>query len=336
MFFLRYATIALAIVLLGCTSETQTQISAPYEGRIIDMHLHAMTADAQGPPPLGVCFGDTAGPAHDPRKPWGAEMIARAKAPPCDEPIWSSESDDALRDETLAELERLNVVGVLSGPRERVAAWKELSPDRIIAGHQLNIGRETYSADEIADYFDAGAFEVLAEVANQYAGIAPDDERFDDYWRVAAENDIPVGIHIGVGPPGAPYLAPGFRARLHSPLALEEILVRHPTLRVYVMHAGWPMLDEMKAMLYTHPQLYVGTGVLQMALTRAEYYAFLEELTRAGFTERILFGSDQMVWPGLIEAGIDAINEAPFLTTEQKADILHNNAARFLRLGEEQ
>ena len=335
MSLFRYAIIAVAFALFGCNSETKEPMSASYKGPVIDMHLHAMTADAQGPPPLGVCFGDTAGPAHDPREPWGAEMVARAKAPPCEEPIWSAESDEALRDETLAELERLNVIGVLSGPRERVAAWKDLAPDRIIAGHQLSIGRETYTPDDIAEYFDAGGFEVLAEVANQYAGIAPDDERFDAYWRMAAESDIPVGIHIGVGPPGAPYLSPGFRARLHSPLALEEILIRHPTLRVYVMHAGWPMLDEMKAMLYTHPQLYVGTGVLQMALTRAEYYAFLEELTRAGFTERILFGSDQMVWPGLIEAGIDAINEAPFLTADQKAAILHDNAARFLRLNEE-
>jgi predicted TIM-barrel fold metal-dependent hydrolase len=69
-----------------------------------------------------------------------------------------------------------------------------------------------------------------------------------------------------------------------------------------------------------------------MALTRAEYYDLLETLVRAGFQERIMFGSDQMVWPGLIEEGIDAILEAPFLTEAQKRDILYNNAARFLRL----
>ncbi len=330
----RYGSIAAAIFLFGCAPETTMSNSAPYKGPVIDMHLHAMAATAQGPPPLGVCFGDTAGPAHDPREPWGAGLISRSKAPPCAEPIWSAETDDALRDQSLAELERLNVVGVLSGPRERVAAWKALSPDRIISGHQLNIARGTYTPEEIAGYFDEGGFEVLAEVSNQYAGIAPDDERFDGFWRMAAEKDIPVGIHIGVGPPGAAYLFDGYRARLSNPLALEEILIRHPTLRVYVMHAGWPMRDEMKAMLYAHPQLYVDTGVLQMALTRAEYHNFLEDLTRAGFTERIMFGSDQMVWPGLIEAGINAINDAPFLTTEQKAAILHDNAARFLRLDE--
>jgi len=36
----------------------------------------------------------------------------------------------------------------------------------------------------------------------------------------------------------------------------------------------------------------------------------------------------------MIERSIRAIREAPFLTESQKRDILHDNAARFLRLGE--
>ncbi len=45
-----------------------------------------------------------------------------------------------------------------------------------------------------------------------------------------------------------------------------------------------------------------------------------------------MFGSDQIIWPGLIEAAITSIDEAPFLTAEQKRDIFYHNAARFLRL----
>ena len=39
-----------------------------------------------------------------------------------------------------------------------------------------------------------------------------------------------------------------------------------------------------------------------------------------------------MVWPGVIERSIAVIEEAPFLSAEQRRDILYNNAARFLRL----
>lgn len=48
-----------------------------------------------------------------------------------------------------------------------------------------------------------------------------------------------------------------------------------------------------------------------------------------------MFGSDQMVWPAVIERAIETIEEAPFLSDEQKRDILYNNAVRFLRLPED-
>jgi predicted TIM-barrel fold metal-dependent hydrolase len=42
-----------------------------------------------------------------------------------------------------------------------------------------------------------------------------------------------------------------------------------------------------------------------------------------------MFGCDFL---GQLPQGIDAIEQANFLTPEQKADILCNNAARFVRL----
>lgn len=302
---------------------------------VIDVHLHAMAATDQGPPPLAVCV-PMPDPAHDPATPWPQVFMGLMKSPPCDNPVWSANTYEELRQQTLSEIERLNVYGILSGPRARVAEWKALAPGRIIAGQQFQLGRDDYTPEDIAAYYRDGGFEVLAEVTNQYMGAAPDDPRFAEYWRVAEENDIPVGIHIGPGPPGAAYMFPDYRATLHSPLLLEEVLVRHPKLRVYIMHAGWPMRDDLLALLYVHPQVYVGTGVLQVAIGRGEYYDFLETIVRAGFHKRIMFGSDQMVWPGLIEKGIEAIKDAPFLTVQQKRDILYNNAARFLRLSEEE
>jgi uncharacterized protein len=55
---------------------------------------------------------------------------------------------------------------------------------------------------------------------------------------------------------------PGYRAHLHSALTMEEVLIRHPRLRVYLMHAGYPLLDDLLAVLYAHPQVYVDVGVM--------------------------------------------------------------------------
>jgi predicted TIM-barrel fold metal-dependent hydrolase len=176
---------------------------------------------------------------------------------------------------------------------------------------------------------------VLGEIGTQYYGIAPDDQRLEPYWQLAEELDLPVGIHIGPGPPGVIYLgASGYRARLHSALTVEDVLVRHPKVRLYVMHAGFPLLDDMLAVLYAHPQVYVDTGVIVYTQPRAGFYRYLQGLVDAGFGKRVMFGTDQMVWPGVIERSIAVIEEAPFLSASQKRDILYNNAARFLRLDE--
>jgi predicted TIM-barrel fold metal-dependent hydrolase len=255
------------------------------------------------------------------------------KNPPCEDPVWSPETDDDLRSETISVMERRNVFGVLSGTPEFVAQWMAAAPGRFFPGLGFQIGPSAPAVESLEQLHSDGNLAVLAEVTNQYLGIAPDDERMEPYWELAERLDIPVGIHVGTGPPGVIYLgADGYRARLHSALTLEEVLIRHPRLRVYVMHAGYPMLDDLLTVMYAHPQVYVGIGVIVYTQPRPAFYRFLERIFEAGFGKRVMFGSDHMVWPETIERSIRVIEEAPFLNEEQKRDILYNNAARFLRL----
>lgn len=302
---------------------------------IIDMHLHAHAADHQGPPPRGICAPFSEFPAWDPARPWTEVMEEVRRDPPCEDPLWSPPTDEALRDGTLEVLERRNIIGVLSGAPDRVAAWRERSPERLLPGLELFNRGVSVSPDELRELHAAGRVAVLAEVSSQYAGIGPDDPRLEPYWDVAEELDLPVGIHIHPGPPGSPYLGASTHG-LHSPLRLEEVLVRHPRLRLYVIHAAWPKLDDMLALMYTHPQVYVDVGGLVWIHPRADFYRYLRAIVEAGFGNRVLFGSDQMIWPEAIERAIATIEEAPFLTERQKRDILYHNAARFLRLSEEE
>src|SRR4029453_14770195 len=160
-------------------------------------------------------------------------------------------------------------------------------------------------------------FAVLGEVTVQYAGLSPDDPALAPYWALAEELDIPVGIHIGTGPVGAPYLRfDRYRARLHSALGLEEVLLRHPGLRVYIMHAGWPMIDDLLAVLWTHPHVHVDLGAIDWPLPRPEFHRSLQRSVESGFGKRVLFGSDQMIWPETIETAIQSIESARFLSAE--------------------
>jgi predicted TIM-barrel fold metal-dependent hydrolase len=305
---------------------------------IIDMHLLALAVDSQGPPPLAMCTPIQPMPTWDPSHPYPERFMEMIKTdPPCDDPVWSPETPEALMGQTLEVLDRLNIIGVVSGDRELVASWRKVAPERLIPGLHFNVATDDLSPDEFRRLIRSGEVEVFGEIVNQYAGIAPDDERMAPYWALAEELDVPVGIHVGTGPPGVIYLgSDGYRARLHSALTMEEVLVRHPRLRVYLMHAGYPMLDDLLAVLYAHPQVYVGVGVIVYTQPRAAFYRYLRGIVEAGFEKRVMFGSDQMVWPGVIERAIAVIDEAPFLSEQQKRDIFYNNAARFLRLSEEE
>ena len=301
---------------------------------ILDMHLHAMGANDQGPAPIPVCAPFDVFPAWDQKTPYPATFM---REPPCDEPLWSPATDEELRDETIAVMTRLNVFGVLSGPTRRVEEWRDAAPDRFIAGLGFRLVPGAPTPDSLRKLVENGSLQVLAEVTNQYEGMAPDAEPMAPYWELAERIDLPVGIHMGPGPPGAIYLAyPRYRASLSSALLLEDVLARHPGLRVYVMHAGYPLLDDMKTLLYAHPQVYVEVGVVVFTRPREDFYRYLSALVDAGFEDRIMFGSDQMNWPEAIARSVAVIQDAPFLSESQKRAILYDNAARFLRLTPEE
>jgi len=299
---------------LPCTA---TQARPP----IIDMHLHARKGDYKGEVPQLCVPVET----------------------PCTHPLVAVTNANQFMHETLAVMEKRNIIGMVSGEPDTMAAWKAAGPSRVIVGSDLRIlqgsadGRlKARTPDELRALHAKGLLDVLGEVMAQYEGIEPGDARLEPYWALAESLDVPVGIHMGPGNPGDPYIgSPHYRARNSSALGLEETLVRHPRLRVYIMHAGYPFIADLRAVLFTHPQVYVDIAAIVNGEPRAAFYRYLQELVEAGFGDRVMFGTDEGLWPGLIEASIEVIEQAPFLTPEQQRDILYNNAARFLRLSKE-
>ncbi len=298
-------------------------------GPIIDMHLHAhRLADYGGG--AQVCMSDEPleFPGVDPRQPITLEAVMR-----CAHPRAPSATDEAVMRESLAALERFDIHAVTSGPLENVERWRAAAPDRVIPAISF-LTDESRTPAQLRELFTARRFAVFAEIGAQYRGLRLDDAKLEPYFALAEELDIPVGVHLGEGPPGGAHVGgdPEYRAALGNPLQLEPVLMRHPKLRLYVMHYGSPFVDEMIALLYSHPQVFVDIAQNDWGFPRAHFYSQLRRLVDAGFAKRILWGSDQMIWPRAIEVAMDTIEKAPFLSAEQKRDIFFNNAARFLRL----
>jgi predicted TIM-barrel fold metal-dependent hydrolase len=296
------------------------------------MHLHAHTLRKYGTPPPAVCTNDQeiVFPAWDQRQPLTLSRVLKA----CPTPLSAPRTDEELLGETLAMLRRYDIRAVTTGPLEQVTKWRAAAPDRIIPAVPFD-EYEKRDPQAFRRLFSEGKFAVFAEISSQYNGLSPADESLEPFFALAEELDISVGIHMGEGPPGAAYLwSDKYRARLTSPFLLEEVLIRHPRLRIYVMHYGSPLVDEMLSMLYSHPQLYVDVACNDWSLPRKEFHNHLRRLVEAGFGKRIMFGSDEMIWPQTIKVAIESIETADFLTREQKRDIFYNNAAHFLRLDE--
>ena len=300
----RWTVLALA-TLLGASGEA----TEPPRPPVIDAHLHAQELWA----PPGSRPVDLFAPTFD-------EPFPDFPAPA---------STEELQRLTLEALELHNVVkAITSGPFAE--AYREARPETILASPLLSDA--TTPVEELRAAFEADRYQVLAELMPQYSGLPPNHPSLEPYFALAEELDIPVGIHVGPGPPGAAYGGfPEYRIAHSDALLLEDVLVAHPDLRLYVMHAGWPLVDSTVALLFAHPQVYVGIGVIDWAIPRAEFYRYLERLVDAGFSKRILFGSDQMLWPDAIGLAIETVESAPFLSEEQRRDILCRNATRFFR-----
>ena len=306
---------------------------------IIDMHLHAFAVTQPGGGPT-ACVPVSVMPIWDQRGPYAPQMMAHVA--PADCPSGQASAAPAAEElmrVSLEVLERRNIFAVTSGPVPVVDVWREQAPERIIPAVMFGLGSfgPTATVEEIRAWHAEGRIQIMGEVLTQYEGIAPDDERLVPYWALAEELDLPVALHVGVGPPGAMYIdSPNYRLDLTSALTLDSVLRRHPSLRLYLMHAGYPMLDDLLTLMHGHPQVYVDVGAIAFGVPRAHFHRYLEALVEAGFGNRVMFGSDQMYWPALIEFALRSIEDAKFLSDSQKRDILYNNAARFLRLDEDE
>lgn len=297
---------------------------------IIDVHMHAMD-DAPWATP--VCPNQARFEASDPKN--GPEAPFGWSSEECSPKLYPAPKGQYMK-MVLAEMERLNVRGVVFGEPDAVKKWQAAAPARVIPGTAFGrvAGGDAAKQLKMMEVaFGQDGFKVMGEIGLQYEGISPSDMRVDQYFALAEKLDIPVAIHMGTGGSGRANVAmPTFRGSMGDPLLLEELLARHPKLRVQVMHAGYPMIDNMLTLLQANSHVYVDIAGLIWSYPRKEVNRYIERMVDAGFGDRVMYGTDQLAWPGLMAYSIGLIQNADYLSQDQKRDILYNNAARFLRL----
>lgn len=322
------ALLGAAVMVAGVPMMAQNTTEKPLP--VIDVHVHAM--DESFPGGGAMCPNTSKFLASDPRD---KEAQSGWVQEECTPKLYPAAKGEYLKD-MAAEMERLNVTAVVFGDEKSVQKWKDAMPGRVIPGTSFNEGMDPGARADLGELrkeFTTGGFKVMGEIGLQYEGLSPSDMSVDKYFALAEELDIPVAIHMGTGGSGRANVGmPKFRGSAGNPLLLEELLARHPKLLVQVMHAGYPMIDNMLTLLQANSHVYVDVAGLIWSYPFKEVNRYIERLVDGGFEDRVMFGTDQMEWPKLMAYSISVIQNADYLTPEQKRDILYNNAARFLRL----
>ncbi len=296
--------ILLAVILNSCAAEQKPE-------KIIDMHIHSYTQSD---------FGERE-PAADH---YGNKGSANA---------------EEHRMETFDAFNNWNITkAVVSGNPESVENWVAKDSSQLIIRGILMFAHNDYGMDSVKfeQLIIDKKIEVFGEIAPYYSGTTLSDSGWQPYLRICEKYDIPVAVHTGGGDPGGTYSwSPKARLKLGDPYLIEDVLVKYPRLRIYMMHAGgedWPE-HGIRLMAY-YPQLYIDIAVMLWVEPNTQRYIkeFLRNAKEAGYLNRIMFGSDQMLWPYAIQKSIDFLNSLDFLTKEEKENIFYNNAARFLKL----
>lgn len=181
----------------------------------------------------------------------------------------------------------------------------------------------------------AGKIRILGEMLFVYVGVRPDDVRLAPYWALAAKHDVPVSVHINRGPgPASGLRGPAFDAEMGNPVLLRPVLERHRGLRIVLAHVGTgspdllPFNAEIDALLKDYSTVSFDMSILNSVAPAEAHEAELKRLINAGFSDRIMFGSDTRPAAPILRR----LENIAWLTGSQRRAILYDNAARFLRL----
>jgi len=270
-------------------------------GQIIDMHMHV----------------------YSEKEYWGG-----------DKHLMGSESPNNVEEhfnQTIALMDSHKIeYALISGSPEVIRKWKERD-NRFIGGYEY-INNELIDTTEFINLIEEGVIQAWAEMGSVFKGETLDDPKFEPYIKICEQYGIPIGYHTGTTNPWRAYSG-RFRVTNSDPMKIEEVHAKYPKLKIYLMHAGGgSFTNNTIEMMYQYPHLYVDIGVLLWVDYKPKYQViqFLKLAKEARMLDRVMFGSDQMVWPEAITHSIEYLNSFDFLTDDEKHMIFYSNAKKIV------
>jgi predicted TIM-barrel fold metal-dependent hydrolase len=153
--------------------------------------------------------------------------------------------------------------------------------------------------------------------------LAPDHARWYPFYAKCVELDIPVQLQVGQSMIYDPSLP---RRSVGRPITLDNVACDFPELKIIGIHVGIPWTDEMIAMAWKHPNVFIGCDAHSPAYWPQSFVHYINSFGQ----DKVLFGTD---FPILRFERTRAEIEALGLKPGPLRKLLRDNANRVYKLG---
>ncbi len=157
-------------------------------------------------------------------------------------------------------------------------------------------------------------------------GIPPTHAKMYPIYATCVELDIPIWFHLSIN-------YSSLTMEVERPIYLDMVAQDFPELKMIAGHGGWPWVNEMVAVAWRNPNIY-----LDIASYLPKYLGMSgsgwEPLLRYGdsvLQDQILFGSTWLSMGLTIRQLADEVRKLP-LKEVTKTKWLHDNAAKLFNL----
>jgi len=207
-------------------------------------------------------------------------------------------------------------------PEEEIAELCKKYPDRIYGLVGINPKQRMEGVGRLEYFIKEHGF-VGAHLHPYGFGLPPNDKKYYPFYAKCVELDVPVVIQIG-------HSAESMPNELGRPIHLDEIALDFSELKIVAAHTGWPWCEELIALAWKHPNVFIGTSAhAPKYLGSREYGSLLHFMNTRG-KDKVLFGTD---YPVLYHE--EALEQVKSLGLREEAErnYLRDNALRVFNLG---
>jgi len=117
-----------------------------------------------------------------------------------------------------------------------------------------------------------------------YNGVPLSDPRLTPIFSYCEQNDLPVTMHMGTT------YTRLYAAELGRPLAVEDVALRYPDLKLVMAHMAHPWFEECIAVVRKQPNVYAEISAIYYR--RWQFYNVMLAIEEYQVTDKIFFGSD--------------------------------------------